>query len=323
MELVPATFDPLQLLNETSHLLSSTATGKGLTLTTEWTGPTDVRYRSDPVRVRQMLNNLIGNAIKFTDAGTVQVYGQEMSRTPNDHGTAQARLRFTVIDTGIGISAEQQSLLFKPFSMVDDSNTRRHGGSGLGLSIVHSLAELLGGATGVQSQQGEGSAFWFEITADVLPRQHEQRSSTRDAVAPQPESAPSTCGHVLVVEDNLTNRRVAELVLKKAGYTTVHAEDGESGVAVYEREHQALDLILMDMQMPIMDGLEATRQIRQRESSSGRTRIPIIALTANTFDKDRDSCLAAGMDDFLSKPMNADLLIRTVKRWQSQSQGVQ
>ncbi len=302
-------FAPAQLLQETARLMSANAAGKGLQLQVEWQGEMAGHYRGDAHRLRQMLTNLIGNAVKFTERGTVRVIGKLI---PEREATEHECLHFAVSDTGIGIPSDKLELLFQPFSQIDASDTRRFGGSGLGLSIVRSLAEQMGGSVGVESVQGVGSTFWFEVRVALSDAEH-RRAGTRTEFSSAHAGEP--VGRVLLIEDNPVNRLVVERLLNKAGLDVLHAENGLLGVAAYRDNETRIDLILMDMQMPVMDGLDATREIRNFEEASGQGRIPIIGLTANAFAADRTACLAAGMDGFLAKPVNAAELIEMIRRF--------
>ena len=307
LELRPTSFDPAIMLNHVAGLFRPNAQGKGLELRAEWRGTPGRQYLGDETRLRQMIANLVSNAIKFTDAGQITISGET---SPSDDGGAQ--IRFEVTDTGCGIAPEQQSLLFKPFSQVDGSSTRRFGGTGLGLSIVRRLANMMQGDAGVTSAAGKGSTFWF--TAHLEPIHHE---TPRVASPPvQSTSQPDqSCGTVLVVEDNAINRKVVKSMLVRQGYACFLADDGQQAVDMVTQGAVTPDLILMDCQMPVMDGLEATRHIRRWETGESRTRVPIIALTASAFAEDKARCDEAGMDDFLSKPVDFNALETLLKQW--------
>ncbi len=279
------------------------------------------RLRGDPNRLRQILVNLVGNAVKFTERGEIEV-SIERHFDPTeeplgglDEPSGFCSLRFSVRDTGIGISADKQGLLFQKFSQVDASSTRRFGGTGLGLAIARQLTELMGGQIGVESKLGRGTTFWFTLT---LKRCAEEGSKGRD-LAPTAAVGPADLrqAHILVVEDNEINQRVVEGVLKRQGLYYESAANGAVALDALNRAHY--DLILMDIQMPIMDGLEATRRIRQWESKvrgqSSVPRIPIIAMTAHAMQGDREQCLEAGMDDYIAKPISPARLIGLVAKW--------
>jgi len=310
MALTSAVFDPQQIIEETTRLFAELAQAKGLTIAAVWLGPQQQRYKADPIRLRQMLSNLIGNAIKFTAQGFVRIEASEVSRQEG-----HALLEFSVSDSGIGIPSDQQSLLFQPFTQTDSSTTREYGGSGLGLSIVRNLAKLMGGDVGIDSAAGKGSRFWFAIQATVLQTDEDSRQGGRKLVEVQNVGMENQlAGSILVVEDNLTNRVVVSALLKKLGLQAECVENGQEAVAaITQGPHPAL--VLMDVQMPVMDGLTATRMIRQWEAETGQIRLPIIALTASAFEEDHQHCIDAGMDDFLTKPLNMNDLTSALTKW--------
>ncbi|MCX7169564.1 MAG: response regulator [Proteobacteria bacterium] len=309
-DLEAAAFDPAQLIRETAALFAETASQNGLIMDTVWNGPAQ-RYQADPTRLRQMLANLVSNAIKFTDQGRVLIEANELSRDGS-----QALLMFAVVDTGIGIPAEKQARLFQAFSQADASINRRYGGTGLGLSIVRSLARLMGGEVGVESEAGQGSRFWFSIRAEVIRQGPEPRRGGREAKAELRAALlpGQLSGRILVVEDNPTNREVARAMLGKLGLQSDCAENGQLAVNAIAGG-MAPDLVLMDCQMSVMDGYEATRRIRQWENQHARPHLPIVALTAGAFEEDRERCLAAGMDDFLTKPVALSRLSAMLRKW--------
>ncbi|UCV14446.1 ATP-binding protein [Quatrionicoccus australiensis] len=299
LKLESIAFDPQQLLQEVVALFSEAAEKKGLSIAQEWHGQGSSRYLADPLRIRQMLGNLISNAIKFTETGWVRIEGRVVQCD-----AAAAVLEFTVADSGIGIPEDRRHRLFQPFSQLDSSTTRQYGGTGLGLSIIRSLATAMGGEVGVESVPGSGSRFWFRIQACLLDAHADTRRTPRQASPANASDGEITAlhGSVLVAEDNQTNRYVIVRMLEKFGLTVSFAENGQQAVdMVFAGERP--DLVLMDIQMPVMDGFDATRVIRQREAAEGRSRLPIIALTADAFEDDRQHCLDAGMDDFLAKPV--------------------
>jgi len=306
-----AEFDPDDLIRETLALFSASATNKQLVLAGQWRASCGQHYRSDPHRLRQMLSKLIGNAIKFTAHGKIVVEGVEVARDADS-----AVLEFSVSDTGIGIPAEKLDLLFRPFSQADSSSTRKYGGSGLGLAIVRSLAERMGGDAGVDSVTGSGSRFWFRIRAGI--------GSAGDSAAGVATPAPGEAravpvradsqARVLVVEDNMINRRVVEALLRKLGLSAALVQDGQQAVDAITRG-DAADIVLMDVNMPVMDGCTATERIRRWEVDNSLPRRPIIALTANAFADDRERCLRAGMDDYLAKPVTFATLQAVLGKW--------
>ena len=298
--------DPQQILHETYALFADNARTKGLHIDVAWAGPAFSRYRSDPHRLRQMLSNLANNAIKFTAQGEIHLMATELTNA--DGATL---IEFSVKDTGIGVSADEQVRLFEPFSQADSSTTRQYGGTGLGLSIVRSLARLMGGEAGVESTPGQGSRFWFSVRTERVSVSEDSRQLVRrDTAALLEQRYPQLRGHVLIVEDNPTNQLVLNALLPKFGLQTTLAENGQEAVDCLIERGAAIDVILMDLQMPIMDGFEATRRIRDWEQLTGRPAIPIIALTADAFPEDREHCMRIGMDDFLAKP----IIIEELKR---------
>jgi signal transduction histidine kinase/CheY-like chemotaxis protein len=302
-------FDPAALIQDTCNLFAGAAQAKGLQLVCQWQGQTDPRYVADAHRMRQMLSNLVGNAIKFTRAGQVRLDAKELERTDKT-----SLLEFVVSDTGIGIAAGKLELLFKPFSQADSSTTREFGGSGLGLSIVRHLAKAMGGEVGVDSEPGQGSRFWFRVRVDHEEAPHVSPEAKRAPIeASGPGAATRLSGHVLVAEDNLVNCMVIESLLKQLGLMVTLVYDGQQAVEAIGQV--APDLILMDLQMPVMDGYSATEKIRQWETATQRSRLPIIALTANAFEEDRQHCLAVGMDDFLTKPIALEALKLSLATW--------
>ena len=257
---------------------------------------------TDPARLRQVLLNLVGNAVKFSPEGAVEIRLSELYRD-GDH----LRIRLEVADTGIGIAAEDLADLFKPFTQVDASSSRRFGGTGLGLAIAQSLVELMGGKLGVNSHLGQGSTFWIELPLRVAA---EPEAEGRAAEADLPHLTGEIQCQVLLVEDNPVAGAVAAGLLRFLGATVDTAENGREAVAAVRQG--SFDLILMDCQMPEMDGFQATREIRQLEQTSGVRRTPIIALTAHALATDREQCLAAGMDDHLAKPIRREELARVL-----------
>jgi signal transduction histidine kinase/ActR/RegA family two-component response regulator len=301
-------FDLRSVCNEVRSLLQPSATAKGLALNLYFEPTTKQMLIGDPVRVRQILLNLVGNAIKFTMSGSV---GIEVSQLDPE------RVRVSVIDTGIGVAAGQIDKLFERFTQGDASITRRYGGTGLGLAISKKLITLMGGEISARSEAGKGSVFWF-----TLPIRAPLNSSTRVALplppmqppVAQPLPAPQSArGRLLVVEDNVVNQKVAMRMLTKMGYDVDLAEDGRQ--ALDRLATVRYDAVLMDCQMPEMDGYLATRHIRDPSSAVLDHDVPVIAMTANAFAEDRERCLAAGMNDFLSKPVDRETLAQALDKW--------
>ena len=307
MEIERLDFDIRATVREAVELVADAAHRKGLRLHSSIDPDVPAALSGDPGRVRQMLLNYLSNAIKFTASGQIRVQVSLL-----DSAAGGSLLRCAVIDTGIGISAEEQKRLFTPFSQADTSTTRRFGGTGLGLAICQRLAALMGGDVGVESAPGNGSTFWFTTRWEPGAADHPQEES---APAQFPAFAPMT-RRVLVAEDNLTNQKVARLLLERLGCHVDTVANGREAVDAVLRA--SYDLVLMDCQMPEMDGYRATREIRKIESSTGRS-TPIIALTANAQTGNREQCTAAGMDDYLSKPIRAEALAAAVGKWLAQS----
>ena len=299
MEIEAVDFDLAELAREMASLFGSLARQKGLELTTELDSDTPRWIVGDSLRIRQILSNLIGNAIKFTPTGKIELRIFLISRREST-----LRLGFEIRDTGVGIPEDRRHLLFHPFSQADASTTRRFGGTGLGLSICRSFTELMGGTIDVESREGEGSTFRVEIEV--------REGSPTEPESPKPEDlhAPYQ-GTVLLVEDNAVNRTIAVRILEKMGLTVRCAENGMRALEVLGKED--FDAVLMDVQMPEMDGLETTRRLRQ-EGKRNRD-VPVIAMTAHAMDGDRELCLAAGMDDYLTKPVVAAKLRRGLGQW--------
>ena len=295
-------FDLHKLLDQTIIPLEFRAKDKGLVLLSERTESLTAHLVGDPNRIRQVLTNLVGNAIKFTDAGSITVGWKRQPEVPDD-------LHFWVRDTGIGIAPERQSAIFEAFTQADNSTTRNYGGTGLGLTISTMLVHLMGGKIWLESQIGKGSTFHFSIKL----QQGQPLPKPSSAVAPTKPSAHvgvdsrSVAGlRVLVVEDHPINQKLATQLLERAGHHVTLAQNGEEGLKA--AMHNNFDVAFMDMQMPVMDGLEATRAIRSFEQANNRPHLRIVAMTANALPVDRQACADAGMDDFISKPFKASEL---------------
>jgi signal transduction histidine kinase/ligand-binding sensor domain-containing protein/CheY-like chemotaxis protein len=300
LDLDEVEFSPAELLRDTVKAMEVLARTKRLALSAHIEDASPARLVGDPGRLRQVLVNLIGNAIKFTERGGIDVE-MAMTKTAPDEGGA-VELRISVRDSGIGIPDEKQKLIFEPFRQADGSTSRRYGGTGLGLAICARLVEMMGGRIWLESRAGAGSTFWF--TAKLQQPRHTQASSTRDAV--EPAAHPARPLRVLVAEDNPVNQKLAVRLLQNAGHTVVCARDGQEAVETITKER--FDIVLMDVQMPRMDGFEATGEIRKLEAAL-RLHTPIVALTANAMKGDRERCLEAGMDGYVSKPLRPDELL--------------
>lgn len=292
-------FPPAKIASAVADLLLTRARDKGLQFDLILSDNLPGVVISDASRVRQILVNLIGNAIKFTERGRIELNVSCAERTGS-----RAVLHFTVTDTGIGINSNALGRLFKPFTQAEASMTRKYGGTGLGLAISMRLAQAMGGALQVQSTVNRGSVFRL-----ILPCKLPEDSDVHNFESRPPFMAPTLCGRVLVVEDDSVNQQVIDLFLKKLHITPQFAPDGEVAVATALKE--PFDLVLMDCQLPGIDGLEATRRIRQK--LDGRP-LKIIALTANVSTQVRTACLTAGMDDFLTKPIRFELLANILQR---------
>ena len=309
--LSPTDFNLNDFLQELMQLFGHQARQQGLALSLQLDPDTPAWICADAGRLRQILANLLGNALKFTPAGSVVL---RVSSSPLQ--SAAIRLVFEVTDTGIGISEAQHSQIFEDFNQGDTSSARRHGGTGLGLSIAMRLARLMNGSISVQSRQGFGSTFVLKV----------QAYASQAHGAPQADAADVTGqffpnSRVLVVEDNLVNQIVAQAALERLGCQVDLADGGAEGVQAARLQHY--DLVLMDCQMPEVDGYEATRQIRLWElTQKSARRLPIAALTAHAMAGDREKCEAAGMDDYLSKPMSAAELQLLLLRWLPASSAV-
>ena len=311
-------FDLREVVEDTAELLAERARQKGIELATFIPEAVPTHLRGDPGRLRQVLLNLVGNGVKFTEQGEILV---KVSCDTQD--AKEARIRLEVIDTGVGIAAEVQPRLFQAFTQADSSTTRRYGGTGLGLAISKQLVEMMSGQIGVQSHIGKGSTFWFTVP---FAKQARLRAAQLPQLAPEPlasrahpvaqivglesPSAPPCKGpKLLLAEDNAVNRKVALRLLQKLGYTVDVVANGLEALEALERT--AYSLVLMDCHMPELDGFDTTRLIRERENapSTGerkKPRVRIVALTADAMQGDREKCLAIGMDDYVTKPVRLE-----------------
>jgi CheY-like chemotaxis protein len=295
LELNPEPIDPAALLRSVADLLRPQAKQKGLTLDVA-VDPGIGWVNADPLRLRQGLFNLLGNAVKFTLEGGVQ------ARLTTAGPPGGRRLRFEIQDSGVGVDPATADGLFQRFSQADGSTTRRFGGAGLGLAITRRLAILMGGDVGFRGPPEGGSIFWLEVAAPPAS----------EAAAPlEPADTALLAGlRVLIVEDNATNRLIAGRLLQAMGATVETADDGVLGVEAVERDDQGFDLIFMDIQMPGMDGVEATRRIRDLGGDAAST--PIIAMTANALAHQQASYIAAGMNGAVAKPLSPAALVQAI-----------
>jgi signal transduction histidine kinase/CheY-like chemotaxis protein len=318
------------LVTDITSLHTAIARSRGLSTSIHIAPDVPPLVRCDPFRLRQVLNNLISNALKFTTEGGISLM---VERNPSPENAPEGLLRFSVRDSGMGVLREQQSVIFEPFTQGDQSTSRKFGGTGLGLAICKRLVTMMGGQIGVDSAEGIGSIFWFTLpleesdardvaepgspSADASvhtpppastapPRDAQPASHPADATASSREYAAD----VLIVEDNEVNQLVTTGMLRRLGYTSEIAADGHS--ALEKLGTKRYGVVLMDMQMPGMDGVEATRAWREREDPGSR--LPIIAMTANVLSSDREICIDAGMDDFIGKPVHMDELRSKLER---------
>ncbi len=311
LHLINEPFSLSTVIDQVTSLVSAEAVNKGISMEVERAQDIPDLLVGDGPHLEQVLMNLIGNSVKFTDTGYVKFIIELVKA--NQNGIS---IRFTVQDTGIGITDEQRSRLFSPFSQGDQSLSRKYGGSGLGLVICKRLIELMGSQIDVQSEPGKGSEFSFTVDFGLADNAHQQLQGLSEGQA-ENTHAPELRGmHVLVVDDNGLNRRLAKEVLTDVGVKVELANDGQQ--AVEKVQSETFDAVLMDLQMPVMDGLQATRAIRQLEQFSN---VPIIAMTANAMQQDRESALASGMNDFLPKPIDSTLLFELLARWAPSENG--
>jgi PAS domain S-box-containing protein len=321
MDLEMLDFDLRSIMDDTKDLLSIGAHEKGLKLSVSVEDDVPVYLRGDPGRLRQILVNLGANAVKFTNDGKITVSAK--LECADDR---TATLRISVKDTGIGIPVDRQKILFRPFTQADGSTKRKYGGTGLGLAISRQLAELMGGRIGVISQEGKGSTFWFTAVLEKQDVSDRSAVDRADRCEVEKEQSAKQCMaladlsfmigrkiRILVAEDNPLNQKVTKAMLKKMGISAHMVANGME--AVKALQSIPYDLVLMDCQMPEMDGFEATRTIRMNGSGVLNPRIPIIAMTALAMQGDRDMCIQAGMNDFIAKPVQQFELAEVLARW--------
>ncbi len=323
-------FDLHSVCEEVRKILRPAIADRGLTMTLSYDASLPRVIKGDPVRMRQVVLNLAGNAVKFTERGVVRIEVSQLDA---------AEVKISVVDNGIGITKEQLDRMFQRFTQADSSTTRRYGGTGLGLAISKTLVELMGGTIGVRSEPGEGSTFWFALPLEAGDQALSETAAPAAAVisgpalvpAPgpglaspsaipvltaavaEPAAAHRGAARLLLVEDNFVNQRVAVYMLNKLGHAVDVARHGKQAIDMLSKS--AYDLVLMDCQMPEMDGFEATRIIRDPTSSVLDHEVPVIAMTANAFPEDRTRSLASGMNDFLAKPVDRSVLGAMLEKW--------
>ncbi|MBN1492227.1 MAG: response regulator [Phycisphaerae bacterium] len=304
---------PARIIADVASLMSVQAEARSLSLSVEYTGPIPDRIQSDPTRLRQILVNLVGNAIKFTDEGSVKITVRLLTDFP-----AKPMIQFEVIDTGIGIAPQEIRRLFRAFSQGDASTTRRYGGTGLGLAICKRLTEMLGGEITVTSIPGEGSRFRATIATGPLDNvtmlaRPEQALSGTETTTTAPTGRTIQGCRILLAEDAPDNQRLISHILRRAGAEVAVAANGQIAVNLAlaaSEEGSPFDIILMDMQMPVLDGYDATQRLR-----SEGYRGPVIALTAHAMATDRDKCLDAGCDDYATKPIERKNLMAIIQKY--------
>jgi len=300
-------FDLRRTVDEFSGIWRIQASAKELTFRSRVTTETPRFVRGDPNRLRQVLNNLVSNAVKFTPRGDVALH---VERVGEEDG--KATVRFAVTDTGIGIPPDRAAALFSPFVQAEVSTTRKYGGTGLGLAISKQLVEMMGGRIGIESREGEGSTFWFTAVFETRPAPASASAEAAPARLRKPAAVPAGGEHqarILVADDNATNQAVLLAQLRKLGYRADAAANGAEALEALRRG--AYGLVLMDCEMPVMDGYEATRRVR----ASGDRRLPIIAVTASVMPSDRARCMSEGMNDFLAKPVDMRCLAEMLAKW--------
>jgi len=310
LELQYEDFNLPRLLSDLSAALKQPLEKKNLHFARSLDVDVPVLLTGDPGRLRQVLTNLIGNSIKFTDHGGVTVRVLPITRQEQE-----VVLRFEVSDTGIGIAPDQVDQLFQKFSQLDASTTRKYGGTGLGLAISKRLVNLMGGDIGVTSQTGQGSTFWFtaRFGCPQQPYQHSEPLTPTPRLQHHKNCYADFNFRVLLVEDNITNQFYARSLLEKLGLRVDSVDNGRQALDALKAGDY--DLVLMDCQMPELDGYQATQQIRQPHTEVRNPQIPIVALTANALAQDREKCLQAGMDDYLCKPVTLPLMVEVLDKW--------
>jgi signal transduction histidine kinase/DNA-binding response OmpR family regulator len=319
MSLEKIDFNLDDIIEESISILSPKIMDKGLKVEKEIEAHTPLYLKGDPKRIRQVYINLLSNAVKFTEKGSIKVYV-----TSKEIDTNTYEIFSSVQDTGIGIPTDRMDLLFKPFSQLDGSHTRKYGGTGLGLAICKEFINLMGGNIGVESTKNEGSKFYFTlqleqgdkekvISPDSLVSSRLEGKGGKEIADNKIQLTKDSRGafKILLAEDNFINQKVALRIMSEAGYKADAVMNGFQAVKAVE--DNKYDVILMDVQMPEMDGMTATRKIRELKSENGN--VPIIAITAHALMGDKEKCLEAGMDDYLSKPIRSEVLIQKLDKW--------
>ncbi len=306
IELHTPFFDLQDCIEDTSRLAEKLASDKGLEYSWKAVSKLPIKVKGDAGRLTQVLLNLLNNSIKFTDTGRVQ-----LSVKSTITGSTTAELQFSVTDTGPGIPEEQRNRLFKAFSQVDSQVWHRHGGTGLGLAISKKLIELMGGKIWIEPSTGIGVTFSFTFPVELNAA--ESRRLVDQSEEPEGKEPPVESLNILLVEDNPLNRKLTAAQLKKLGHRSVFAQDGREGIRLLELED--FDLVIMDLQMPVMDGYEASRRIRAGEAGENNRNLPIIAVSADASSMARERCAIAGMNDYFSKPIKMDTLKNAIEIW--------
>src|SRR5579884_1227846 len=310
LELERIEFDLKELVNQVAEIIETNARAKGLALRTEWGTEVAVRVLGDPLRLQQVVINLLGNAVKFTEHGSIQISVRNAAGQPG-------WIEFAVSDTGIGIPEDKLETIFGDFTQADSSTTRRYGGTGLGLGITRRLVQLMGGSITVTSAPGEGSTFRFAVPLEPVHPRDSGPAANSETVCPR-EHTVREHHRILIADDSPDNRLLLETYLQGTGHRLRFVENGQEAVEKFEQEK--FDLILMDMHMPVMDGLTATRALRRSEQKRNLSRIPVIALTANARPEDIQAAREAGCDAHLSKPLSKLTLLTALEPYRRRSE---